>query len=245
MNRRPNLFQQFSRRNFIALLLLLAFATPLDAKKLHYLSKENIDPTALLAPPPPSNSLEQAADLATVVAAHKQCSTDDEALAKSEKKIYVFNFASVLGTFFKSNSLPKTAAFFERINDDTSEFVDVAKDYWKRPRPFLIDTNIVVSGDLETSFGYPSGHSTKAIVFACVLAEIFPENREEIFTIGRTMGWHRVQLGRHYPTDVQAGRVLGQAISREFKKDSFFEKDLVEVKKEIVAAKQIPTRQKF
>jgi len=51
------------------------------------------------------------------------------------------------------------------------------------------------------------------------------------------MGWHRVQIARHYPTDVHAGRVLAQAIVREFKKSEAFQKDLAEVKAEMEAVR--------
>jgi acid phosphatase (class A) len=50
------------------------------------------------------------------------------------------------------------------------------------------------------------------------------------------MGWHRVQIARHYPTDIYAGRVLAQAIVREFKQNQDFEKELAAVKAEIETA---------
>lgn len=237
LNARLNMFQQLNRRRFIAALLLLAFTAPLLADKLHYLKSGRPDPLALLAPPPLPGSLEQAADLATVIAANKQCSASDKALARSENKIYVFNFAPAIGTFFQSNSLPKTAAFFQRLHEDIFSITSSAKNYWKRPRPFMIETNLA-SGEMETTFSYPSGHSTKAIVFATVLADIFPEKREKIFAVGRAIGWHRVQIAQHYPTDVQAGRVLGQAIARELKISQVFNKDLTEVKAELLAAQK-------
>ena len=72
---------------------------------------------------------------------------------------------------------------------------------------------------------------------ALVLADLFPDKREAILAEGRAIGWHRVQLGRHYPTDIYAGRVLAQAIVQEMKKNKRFEKDFAEAKAEIAAAK--------
>jgi len=236
MNTRSNLLQHLNRRCLVTGLLLLAFVSPLLAAEPHYLKKNRPDPIALLAPPPLPGSPEQAADFATVVNAQKNCSAADESLANSEKKYYVFNFAPAIGAFFQSNSLPKTALFFQRLQDDISHAADMGKNHWKRPRPYIVDTNLA-PGEMEASFSYPSGHSTKAIVFATLLSEIFPDKRAEIFAIGRDIGWHRVQLARHYPTDVQAGRVLGQAIAREMKKSAAFKKDFAEVKAELLAAK--------
>jgi acid phosphatase (class A) len=68
-----------------------------------------------------------------------------------------------------------------------------------------------------------------------VLAELFPEKREAILTIGRDIGWDRVLIGKHFPTDVYAGRVLGQAIVRELRANAAFEHDLANAKAEIAA----------
>ena len=216
-------------------------ASPLQAAERHYLPKGKPDPISLLAPPPLPDSAEQSADLASVAAVHKSASAEEIAAANSERKIYVFDFANVIGDFFQSNSLPQTAAFFQKLHEDNQSVVDYAKDHWKRPRPFVVEPSLA-SGELENTFSYPSGHSTKATVFAGVLAEIFPAKRERLFARAREIGWHRVQIARHYPTDIYAGRVLGQAIFRDLKKNSAFKRDLAEVKKEIAAAKQTVTR---
>ena len=82
---------------------------------------------------------------------------------------------------------------------------------------------------------YPSGHSTAGTVMALVLAEMFPEKRDALLAIGRSIGWHRVMLARHYPTDVVARRVLAQAIVRELDANPQFQHDLAAAKAEILA----------
>lgn len=228
-------------RALIPTLLLAAFfAAPVHAADKSYLPEKTPDAISLLAPPPLPDSAEQAADITSVVAVHKAATPADIATANSERRIYVFTFTPAIGTFFQSNSLPKSAAFFQRLHNDIQRVVDLGKEHWKRPRPFVVEPALAV-GEPETTFSYPSGHSTKATVYALVLAEIFPDKREKILAAGRTLGWHRVQLAVHYPTDIYAGRVLGQAIVRELKKNSAFEKDLAGVKKEIAAAQRADT----
>lgn len=221
----------------VALLLAALFIAPVHAAEKSYLSKEQVDPIALLAPPPLPDSAEQSADIASVVAVNNAAAPGEIAAANSEKKFYIFNFAPAIGGFFRSNSLPKTAAFFQRVHVTVQGVVDAGKQHWKRPRPFVVQTNLS-DGEMEATYSYPSGHSAKAMVFASLLAEIFPEKREEIFATGRSIGWHRVQIAAHYPTDIYAGRALGQAIARELKKNPAFEKDLAEVKKEIAEAQR-------
>jgi acid phosphatase (class A) len=47
-----------------------------------------------------------------------------------------------------------------------------------------------------------------------------------------------VEIGRHYPTDIYAGRVLAQAIVKQLNKNDQFQKDLAAAKKEISALAQ-------
>ena len=82
-----------------------------------------------------------------------------------------------------------------------------------------------------------SGHSTRGTLFALLLAELLPEKRDAILDKGRESGWLRVLGGVHYPTDVFAGRVLGQGLAREFLASPAFQHDFAEVKAELAAAK--------
>jgi acid phosphatase (class A) len=205
-----------------------------QARQLHYLHNGEPDAVVLLAPPPLPDSAEQQADMAEVVAIQKACTANQAAVAFSEKKFSVFNFAPAVGDFFKPDRFPKTGAFFEQVERDAAAAADAAKKYWKRPRPFTINPALA-SGKLEESFSYPSGHATEGMVLALVLAELFPEQREPILAIGRNLGWHRVWIARHYPTDIYAGRVFALAIVREMKANAGFQHDLSEVKAEIAS----------
>ena len=123
------------------------------------------------------------------------------------------------------------------MKKDIAEPLDTAKGYWKRQRPYETDTRLSL-GSPESSFGYPSGHSTRGTVYALLLEELFPDRKEAILAIGRDVGWDRVLIGKHFPTDIYAGRVLGQAIVRELLASPAFQHDLAEAKGETQAAQQ-------
>jgi acid phosphatase (class A) len=76
------------------------------------------------------------------------------------------------------------------------------------------------------------------MVLALVLADLLPDKHDAILAHARQMGWHRVQIARHYPTDIYAGRVLAQAVVQQFKKSEAFQKDFEEVKAELAAAQK-------
>jgi acid phosphatase (class A) len=235
-------FSRFSQFNFrlsrLFFVLTLAIA-PLcgTAADLNYLTPGHPDALSLLAPPPLPGSAEQEADLVEVRAVSTSATMDQKAAAMAEKKFTVFNFTVPVGGFFKADKLPKTEAFFRRVQADAASVVDSAKDYYRRPRPYVIDPSLA-NGKLETSFSYPSGHSTETMTLGLVLAEVFPGKRDAIMAHARLMGWHRVQIARHYPTDIYAGRVLAQAIVREMNANLQFRHDLDEVKAEVAAVQQ-------
>ena len=207
------------------------------AAPLHYLASNQLNPAALLPPPPPPGTAEQDADMETVHTVYHAASEADKNAAYAEKEFTVFNFAPAVGAFFTVTNLPITAAFFAKVHEDADTLTGVGKNYFKRPRPFTTDPTLA-NGKLEKSFGYPSGHSTEATTLALVLAELLPEKADAILAHGRLMGWHRVQIARHYPTDIYAGRVLAQAIVHELKANPDFQTDFTGVKAELTAAQK-------
>jgi acid phosphatase (class A) len=208
---------------------------PVELSHLHYLNGKKPDATALLAPPPLPDSPEQAADMEEVRAVCHAADSNDIATAYSQKKFTIFTFTPAVGAFFQSNNLPKTAVFFHRVQTDAETITDNAKDFYKRPRPYTADPSLA-NGKLEKSFSYPSGHSTESMVLALVLADLFPDKHDAIIAEARSIGWHRVEIARHYPTDIYAGRVLAQAIVKQMVKNEAFQKDFAAAKAELSAA---------
>ncbi|MGB8369451.1 MAG: phosphatase PAP2 family protein [Limisphaerales bacterium] len=210
-------------------------AQSVPAGHLHYLAAGEPDVIALLAPPPLPGSAEQAADLNEVRAVYHAASSNDIAIAYSQKKFTIFTFTPAIGPFFVPDKFPKTEAFFLRVQAEAEAVTDNAKDFYKRPRPYVLDPSLA-SGKLEKSFSYPSGHSTESMVLALVLADLFPDKHDAIVAQARSIGWHRVEIARHYPTDIYAGRVFAQAIVRQMKKNDAFQKDFASAKAEVAAA---------
>jgi acid phosphatase (class A) len=232
-----NLHLPFNQRLAPILFALAIAIAPLRAGDSRYLPVGEPDPIALLAPPPLTDSPEQAADLAEVQSIAHTASSNETASAMTEVKFSAFSFKPEIGDFFLAEKLPTTEAFCRKVQKEAAGVVDIAKEYWKRPRPFTVDPTLA-TGNLEKSFGYPSGHSTESMVLALVLADLFPEHHDAIVAKARLIGWHRVELGRHYPTDIYAGRVLAKAIYQEMKQTVACQKDLAAVKAEIAAAQK-------
>jgi acid phosphatase (class A) len=220
-------------------LCLFFLIAPSLLAESYYLRPGHPDGVALLPPPPVPGSEEEAADLASARAVFKGRTPAEAARAARDYSISIFLFAPAIGPFFQEGKLPKTEALFKRVKNDITEPLDTAKDHFHRRRPYQMDEQLSL-GAPEKSFGYPSGHSTRSTVEALLLAEMFPDNQEAILTIGRNIGWDRVLIGKHFPTDIYAGRVLGRAIVRELLASLAFQHDLAEAKSEVEAARRAP-----
>ncbi len=89
------------------------------------------------------------------------------------------------------------------------------KDIVRRPRPYWSHAHLKPCLPPERGFSFPSGHSTWYQAAAELLADLLPERRERLLTIGAYGGANRVMCGVHYPSDVDAAQRLGRAAAEQ------------------------------
>ncbi|MFM6975786.1 MAG: phosphatase PAP2 family protein [Sphingobacteriaceae bacterium] len=85
------------------------------------------------------------------------------------------------------------------------------KDLIKRPRPFETYPDLIYKKSNAGSYSFPSGHTSSVFSTATSLSLHFPKWYVIIpaYTYAVGVGYTRMDLGVHYPSDVIAGAIIG------------------------------------
>jgi len=63
----------------------------------------------------------------------------------------------------------------------------------------------------ECGSSFPSGHATNTMALAVAVILLWGRRARWIFFLPLVTGWSRIYLGKHFPSDVMAGWVMGAA----------------------------------
>ncbi len=186
--------------------------------------------------PPAANSEVAKADLAIILWEQQRRTPEDIRRAKSEEKLTLAAFADAAGRELDPARFPKTLSLIEKATADVKKVTDVLKKKFERPRPFVAKPEQVKPAiALEPSASFPSGHATRGVFFAAILAQLAPEKSAELAARGLMIGIDRVIGGVHWPSDVEAGQRLGRKIADNLLASDEYKKAIEEARAEWAA----------
>lgn len=94
-----------------------------------------------------------------------------------------------------------------------STFIElVVKNYIARLRPQYTIPGTIVPYDFYKNYSFPSGHATMSFAGFYVLAKLDKKNRYLYLLLALIISFSRIYLGKHYPSDVVAGAIIGLGI---------------------------------
>ena len=185
---------------------------------------------AHVPPPPRPDSEAQRLDVDTVLALQAGATPARIARARLTYDLSIYTFAKHYVPDFDPAHYPHTIAFFHRLNDTVEHINTPIKDHYRRPHPFQVDSRIHEYVVAPPGYSYPSYHSARCAVFRRTLDRLDPAHTRLYERISREVEKDRVFAGEHFPTDIDAGSRLGQAIFEALEKDPTFRTDLARLK---------------
>lgn len=160
-------------------------------------------------PPPPDNSKQTKKEL-------------DYLKSIDLKKRFVQQKDDIDGNFL---DFLKTKGIDEKIlilnlDRDCAKIVLDLKNYYKRPRPFRVESDLKDPSLKSTKgFSYPSGHSTQSNLLYLVLTHKYPKLKKELKNIKDDIVYSRQMAKAHYPSDIKFGEKLAKEMFK-FLKDN-------------------------
>jgi glycerophosphoryl diester phosphodiesterase len=192
---------------------------------------------AQIPPPPADDSPAGMADIETLLQVQQYRTPAEIARAERVSSQDIMSpGALVFGPEFNAQNLPRTAAVLQQAYDEHRPAVLASKKQWGRARPYnrgLGITPCVEIVPLDES--YPSGHSAESALLAVLYGKALPEYETVFMENVRETLWGRIIAGVHFPTDTQAGRLIGSVIAREMLKNQHTIGALDEMRAEILS----------
>ncbi|WP_346344636.1 phosphatase PAP2 family protein [Sphingomonas sp. dw_22] len=206
-----------------------------------YLALGSFDILAVLPPAPERGDARYEADRAIYKTTRALLDTPRWKLAVNDVKTgqadMMRDFSCAVGVVLTPENAPRLAALVARASADTGHATGIAKDHYRRLRPYQIDSGAVCQPavQLQGSFDYPSGHTTLGWTWATLLAQLAPDRATAILARGRAFGESRIVCGVHNASAVEGGRLSAGATLTAMAGSPEFQADLAAARAELAA----------
>ena len=183
-------------------LILVALTAPAHAGP--YLPDGAVDAQALIGPPPAVGSPRFEQQMAVVM--WLQRTRTPAQVTFVQETLDVERFAPLIAVDLMAVDGIALKQTVDAAIDDVRADYDRLKEVYDLPRPFVVSDAVKPVIEARPVASYPSGHATRAVVYARLLAEIFPDQRDALMALALQVGYGRVTAGVHYPMDVLAAK---------------------------------------
>jgi acid phosphatase (class A) len=214
----------------IFILILVVFSFSLKAGELRFLTPQSVDVADIPAPPAFDSEADQQ-DLEIVLKWQNNRTPMECLRATVEAEGYATSFFGQPYGPLNQEEARRLVNFQQILFNEISFFARQLKISHQRVRPFLRDARVSPCIPTHHSNSYPSGHATIAYVAARTFALIYPEQRHAFYQRAFEIAQGRVIGGVHYPSDVEAGELLGGKIFQALKASSQFMQEVRSLKK--------------
>ncbi len=221
-------------------------ASSADRPYAGYLTPGEFDVTTVLEPAPRKGDPRYEADRQIFKATRILLKTPRGALATSDvdtsPAALMRDFSCAVGVSLTPQNAPAVLRVVARAGIDTGSQTNLAKNFYKRSRPYLIDKGAICqpASQLADSYDYPSGHTTWGWTWAFLLADLAPDRAQQILHRGRAYGESRFVCGAHNESAVEGGMASAGATLTLVRTKAAFRTDLDAARSELAALRSDP-----
>ena len=208
---------------------LSIFDKPSD--RIYYILPSQVD-ASQMGPAPADGSATDIEDMNAVRRWQTERTEAQCAAANAQSNATYDEFFGAVSPF-ASPAAGEVGKILDKVRTDAGSIVYVQKEQYKRPRPFQRDPALNPCLGRESGYSYPSGHAATARVFGLILAELVPADSGKFMAYADQAALNRVIGGVHHPSDIEAGKKLGDAIYKALKKNNNFNKDMTTLRKNL------------
>lgn len=114
---------------------------------------------------------------------------------------------------------------------DAHRVTKPVKEYYKRLKPFQVFNEPSLKRNLKSAmssstYAYPSGHAVRVWMYAFVLADVAPEYTDAFNKCAQDFSDCRVIMGRHWQSDIDAGKMLSEKVYEKIKQSPVYQRQL-------------------
>lgn len=191
---------------FIVHLTSPAIAAPAEAEAM-----------CRLLPPPAPGSEAFDRDLRALHELQQKRTPEQCAVARREKQVSLRSwFGPETGVLSEAELRRATPAALQ-VFAVAGAWSAVCKRHFRRIRPYVQDRSLqpCIEPPKVEDLSYPSGHAAVSFALSHMLARMFPHKAERILKQGFGIGENRALAGVHFPSDVEAGRILSKGVLQQ------------------------------
>lgn len=214
------------------LVLLFSFTAATTTYAEDFISKDSSDEQKvhgikkLLGPYPVIGSPESNKDFEILHELQNSRTEADCARAKIEEHATLKTFFVEVGGLLSEKEYKKMKVVLAVPFVDFLAYAGISKQMFKRPRPYVTSPDLSPCVRLSKTWAYPSGHTAMARMYARILGKFYPDRKAAFLKRGDEVAFDRVMSGLHHPSDVAAGKKLGDAIADHYMNSDDFKKHM-------------------
>lgn len=218
---------------FFAVALMAASCSQAQHKKGGFLTKEELPDALKFLPAPPESGPAYDEDVKSYEWGKKQREEPgvrDRCLHLDTTDIKVV-FNEALGFKMLSNKHKEIMNLVSWAVKDARKVSEPVKEHYKRQKPFQVFNEPSLKLKAESSmssstYAYPSGHAVRSWMYAFVLADVAPECADALNKCAEEYCTARVIMGRHWQSDIDAGKMLSAKVYEKLKESPAYKEQL-------------------